>query len=223
MPHAFERCYSRAHPYRCSNPWDTPQTTALRPVPLAARTPSTGAVDNKTVIRLSLPLRREKSILPSASLNPSPSITSGTQSGPMPAGNQNTNHEQEVYTSHIFSTVRETYIDFLDQCQLVGLDLGHQELHTSFAVLAQQTAGVLKHRGVALPSQGAEDDAEALGLPRLDYVSPVVSTQRNDASQKLRFYVTEHYHSASVCVRTHADRTTREQGRNRKQLTSGWP
>jgi hypothetical protein len=93
----------------------------------------------------------------------------------MPAGNQNTNHEQKVYTSHIFSTVRETYIDFLDQRQLVGLDFGHQELHTRLAVLAQQTAGVLKHRRVALPSQGAEDDAEALGLPRLDDVSPVVS------------------------------------------------
>jgi hypothetical protein len=44
MPHAIERCYSRAHPYRCSNPWDTPLTKALLLAPLAARTPSAGAV-----------------------------------------------------------------------------------------------------------------------------------------------------------------------------------
>jgi hypothetical protein len=108
----------------------------------------------------------------------------------------------------------------------VGLDLGHQKLHTRLAVLAQQTAGVLKHRRVALPSQGAEDDAEALGLARLDNVSPVVSHNGVHASQNLR-YGTEQRKSeyASVTGQTtaHAVRTTREQGRNRKQLTSGWP
>ena len=66
----------------------------------------------------------------------------------------------------------DTYIDLLEHLQLHRLDLCHEKLHALFAVLVQQTLGVLVHRRAALTTQCAQYDAKPLCLARLQYLAP---------------------------------------------------
>jgi len=65
------------------------------------------------------------------------------------------------------------YINLLEHLQLEGLYLGHEELHALLAMLVQQALGVLVHRRAPLPTQGAQDNAEPLCLPRFQDLIPV--------------------------------------------------
>lgn len=82
-------------------------------------------------------------------------------------------------------SIQWTHINLLEHLQLLRLYLGHKELHALFAVLVEQSLGVLVHGGAALTAQSAQDDAEALRTASFHYLLPVIIQKREKEMERM--------------------------------------
>lgn len=89
-------------------------------------------------------------------------------------------------------SVRRTYIDLLEELQLLRLNLRHEEEHALLAVLQQQLLGMLEHGWTALAPQRAQDDAEPLRATGLHYLLPITTRTHDEHTSSPELYVCIH-------------------------------